>query len=86
MGRPLWQLLILGTQQDKVEEFSCEECLSVLDYYLDRIMAGGDMRQLEVPIGRHLSHCSDCRQELERKFEQWERFSEDPDAEETNHK
>lgn len=80
MGRPLWRLLMLETQEGERLDLSCEECLSILDYYIDYITAGGDLRRLQMAIARHLSHCFDCRQELEKRLKQWERLSEDQDG------
>jgi hypothetical protein len=85
MGRPLWRLLILETQDGGTLDLSCEECLSVLDYYIDCITAGGDLRRLQMAIASHLSHCFDCRQELEKRLEQWEQLSGDQDSEESKH-
>jgi hypothetical protein len=85
MGRPLWRLLMLETQEGETLELSCEECLSVLDYYIDWIAAGGDWQRLQLAISSHLSQCFDCRQALEERLEQWEQFSVDQDAEPSKH-
>jgi hypothetical protein len=80
MGRPLWRLLMLETQEEETPELSCEECLSVLDYYIDWIAAGGDLQRLQLAISKHLYHCLDCRQEMEKRLKQWERFAGDQDG------
>lgn len=74
MARPLWQLLVSEIQEKKAKELSCEECLRVLDYYVDGVMASEDTPQLQPSIARHLSHCHGCRLELERRLDEWERL------------
>jgi hypothetical protein len=74
MARPLWQLLVPEIQENKAKGLSCEECLRVLDYYVDWIVEGEDSQQLQASIARHLSHCHDCRLELEKRLEEWERL------------
>jgi hypothetical protein len=80
MGRPLWRLLMLEAENGKAVNLTCEECLSIFDYYIDWIMAGGDWRQLHLSMVNHLSHCFDCRQELEERLKQWEWLSENQDG------
>ncbi len=82
MGRPLWQLLVLGTQRGKAVELTCDECIRVMDYYVDGILESGDSQRLQESVIRHLSHCPDCRQEIGRKLDDWERLMVDQDGEE----
>lgn len=77
MGRPLWQLLLLETQEADPSELTCQECLSLFDYYIDWMRAGGDWHKLRASIINHVSHCSDCRQDLERRLDEWAQFSKD---------
>jgi hypothetical protein len=83
MVRPLWRLLMLETQEEETPELSCEECLNVLDYYIDWIAAGGDWQRLQMAIASHLDHCIDCRQEFEKRLKQWERLSGEQDGQES---
>ena len=67
MNRPLWQLLTQGTDFDHGQEFTCEECFLVLDYYADLLVSGEDPEKLRQLVRRHLAHCLDCREQ----FLQW---------------
>lgn len=72
MTRPIWQLLT--SQAGEAGKLSCEECIQVLDYYVDQVTAPEDTPELRSSIARHLSHCSQCRLELEKRLNEWERL------------
>jgi hypothetical protein len=72
MSRPLWRLLLLGTNPRSVEEVSCEECLRLLEYYADCILQGGDPSRIQEAASRHLMCCDHCRTTLEKELNEWE--------------
>jgi hypothetical protein len=76
---------MLENQEGETLDLSCEECLSILDYYIDCITAGGDWRRFQHSMANHFSRCFGCHQELLRRLKEWERLSEDQDAGDSDH-
>lgn len=77
MTRPVWQLLISGSKEKGTKPLSCEECLRLLDYYVDRVSDADDTPELRSSIAGHLHECSRCRVEMERRLDEWERLLRD---------
>jgi hypothetical protein len=76
MGRPLWRLLLLGKNPRSLERISCDECMRLLEYYVDWILQGGDPSQVKVAVSRHLMCCDHCRTALEKELHERERALE----------
>jgi hypothetical protein len=77
LTRPVWQLLIRDRGGKGERPLSCEECLRVLDYYVDQAGEPDDTAELRLSIARHLRDCSQCRFEMERRLDEWEQLLRD---------
>jgi hypothetical protein len=44
-----------------------------MDYYVDRILAGGDPELVKGSIVKHIVRCAHCRSQLETKLDERER-------------
>jgi len=74
MTRPIWQLLSSDIGEKGTKALSCEECLRVMDYYVDQVPEGEDTPGLRSSVARHLRECRGCRLELEKRLDEWERL------------
>jgi hypothetical protein len=63
--RPLWKLLMLAQNPKKDVQFTCEECIALLEYDADRLAAGVDPTEIRPSVNRHLALCSNCNAQLE---------------------
>ena len=73
MTRAIRQLLIPKTGEEETKEPSCDECLRVLDYEVDRVPEAEDTPGLRFSLATLLSHCSRCRLALETRLDAWDR-------------
>jgi hypothetical protein len=71
--RPLWQLLILISNQEKYIPLTCDECFILLEYDADQLAAGGDMDRLRSAAMNHLGLCSKkCHAEINNRLDRLE--------------
>jgi len=71
-SRPLWQLLMLISNQEKNTPFTCDECFTLLEYDADQLAAGGDINKLRPAAMHHMALCSKCRTEIINRLDRLE--------------
>jgi len=71
-SRPLWQLLMLISNQEKYIPLTCDECFTLLEYDADQLAAGGDMDRLRSATMHHLALCSKCHVEINNRLDRLE--------------
>ena len=71
-SRPLWQLLMLISNQEKYIHLTCDECFTLLEYDADQLAAGGDMDRLQSAAMHHMALCSKCRAEINNRLDRLE--------------
>jgi hypothetical protein len=69
-SRPLWQLLLLTSDNKNSVHLNCAECFTLLDYDIDLLAAGADIEKLRPLVQRHLSCCPECQKTLNRWLEE----------------
>ena len=63
IGRPLWRLLLVMTNQEDGNSLNCDECFLVLEYLAEmRANEGTDFRKFSELFKKHLASCLDCRE------------------------
>lgn len=72
MSRPLWQLLIETRNLKDNMHLTCDECIMVLEYDADLLVAGAHFDELQTAIRNHLALCSECQVELADRLEKLE--------------
>ena len=63
------EMMVRSIIKTKETEIGCAECFSVLDQFLDLIVAGKDASQMMPLIQDHLDRCRDCHEEYEAILE-----------------
>jgi hypothetical protein len=63
--RPLWKLLLLMNDSKRDVHLTREECIALLEYDADRLVAGVDPAEIRPSVNRHLALCSSCSSQLE---------------------
>ena len=63
--RPLWKLLLLAQNPKKDVQFTCEECIELLEYDADRLAAGANPAEIRPSVSHHLALCSSCSTQLD---------------------
>lgn len=71
-SRPLWQLLMLISNQEKNTPLTCDECFTLLEYDADRLATGGDINKLRPAAMHHLALCSKYRAEILNRLDRLE--------------
>lgn len=58
-------MMIQNVFNTKEKEYTCEDCYSKLDEYVDTVLAGEQPTDDLLLVEDHLSKCMDCREENE---------------------
>jgi hypothetical protein len=71
-SRPLWQLLMLISNQEKNTPLTCDECFTLLEYDADQLAAGGDIDKLRSAAMHHMALCSKCHADINNRLDRLE--------------
>ncbi len=60
-----WQNLVRVSLQTEEDEIGCQECMDVLDQYVDLLIAGKKPTEVMPELEQHLAVCGCCYSEFE---------------------